>query len=69
MSQPIEFRKNLADALTAEGSRVGLSLADYAVRNGLELVAFWRTEGVIGCRPDNTPIVHSTATFSETRLM
>jgi DNA helicase TIP49 (TBP-interacting protein) len=65
MPQTIELPDDLADALTDEGARLGLSLPDYAVqlltsarplaepvRNGSELVAFWQTEGVIDNRPD-----------------
>lgn len=65
MPQTVERPDDLADALTDEASRLGLSLPDYAVRlltsarlsaasvrSGADLVAFWRTEGLIGSRPD-----------------
>ena len=65
MPQTVELPDDLADALTDEAARLGLSLPDYAVRllasarpsaasvrSGADLVAFWRTEGFIGSRPD-----------------
>jgi hypothetical protein len=65
MPQTVELPDDLADALTDEASRLGLSLPDYAVRlltsarpsaaavrSGADLVAFWRTEGLVGSRPD-----------------
>ena len=65
MPQTVELPDVLADALTDEASRLGLSLPDYAVRlltsarplavsvrSGADLVAFWRAEGVVGSRPD-----------------
>jgi hypothetical protein len=65
MAQTINLPDDLADALADEASRLGMSLPDYAVRllasthpsptsvhSGAELVAFWRAEGLVGCRPD-----------------
>jgi hypothetical protein len=65
MPQTVELPDDLADALTDKASRLGLSLPEYAVRlltsaqlsaasvrNGADLVDFWRAEGVAGCRPE-----------------
>jgi len=64
MPQTVELPDELAEALTDEASRMGLSLPDYtlrllaartaptAIRNGAELVAFWQAEGLIGSRPE-----------------
>lgn len=65
MAQIVELPDDLADALTHEASRLGLSLPDYAVRlltsarpsvasihSGADLVSFWRAEGLAGSRPD-----------------
>jgi hypothetical protein len=65
MPQTVELPDDLADALTGEASRLGLSLRDYAVRlltsarssagsirSGADLVAFWRADGLAGSRPD-----------------
>ena len=65
MPQTIELPDDLADALSDEASRLGMSLPDYAVRllvssrpsptsvqSGADLVAFWHAEGSVGCRPD-----------------
>lgn len=65
MPRIVEIPDDLADALTDEALRLGLSLPDYAVRlltsthasanpirNGEELVAFWRAEGLVGTRSD-----------------
>jgi hypothetical protein len=67
MPRTVELPDELADALTDEASRLGLSLPDYAValltsarpvaasvRSGADLVAFWRSEGVVGGRADIT---------------
>ena len=67
MPQTFELPDDLADALTDEASRLGLSMPDYAirllstarpspdvVRSGADLVAFWRAEGLVGSRPDIT---------------
>ena len=65
MSLTLELPPELADALAAEASRLGLSLPEYAVRllasartppdsvrSGAELVEYWKSEGIIGSRPD-----------------
>lgn len=67
MPQTVELPDDLADALTNEASRLGMSLPDYAVRllasarlaativqNGADLVNFWQSEGLVGSRPDIT---------------
>jgi hypothetical protein len=67
MSQAIELPDDLADVLTDEASRLGMSLPEYAVRllasvhpappsirTGADLVAFLDAEGLIGSRPDIT---------------
>jgi hypothetical protein len=67
MPQTVELPDELADSLTDEASRLGLSLRDYAVRllssarpltasvrTGADLVAYWRAESVVGSRPDIT---------------
>lgn len=67
MPRTVELPDDLADALTDEASRLGLSLPDYAVRlltsvrpaatavrSGADLVAFWRAEGLVGSRPEIT---------------
>jgi hypothetical protein len=59
----LELPEDLAAALAIEASRLGLSLPDYAahllasaslmpgqVQSGVDLVAYWRAEGVIGSR-------------------
>ncbi len=65
MTLTIELPNELERALAAEAERLGLSLDEYALhvlstrgtgtaqpRTGAELVAFWKTEGVVGARPD-----------------
>lgn len=65
MPLTLELPDDLADALTDEASRLGLSLPDYAVRllvssrstagtvrSGTDLVAYWQAEGLVGTRPD-----------------
>lgn len=66
MPHTLELPDELADALTDEAARAGMTLPDYAirllstrpapaeVRTGQDLVAFWRAEGLIGTRPDVT---------------
>lgn len=67
MGLTLELPPDLADALTDEAARHGLSLSDYAVRllasarpdagpvqTGADLVAYWQAEGVIGQRSDIT---------------
>jgi hypothetical protein len=65
MPQTVELPDDLADALSGEAVKAGLSLSEYAVRlletvhpaaegvrTGSELVAYWQAEGVVGSRPD-----------------
>ncbi|HVL13377.1 MAG TPA: hypothetical protein VM529_12490 [Gemmata sp.] len=64
MPLTVELPDELAEALTDEASRAGMSLPDYAihllttarpavaVRTGAELVAFWQAEGLVGTRPE-----------------
>ena len=67
MTLTIELPQELERELTTEAERLGLPLSEYALhvlttrraragentpRSGAELVAFWRSEGVIGARPE-----------------
>ena len=65
MPQTVELPDDLAAALANEASRLGMSLPDYAIRllastrpaaaavhNGADLVNSWRSEGLVGSRPD-----------------
>ncbi len=65
MPLTVELPDDLADALTGEAARAGMSLPDYAVRllaaarppavtvrTGADLVAYWQVEGLIGGRAD-----------------
>jgi hypothetical protein len=65
MPQTVELPDDLADALAHEATRLGMSLPDYAVRvlasacpasttirDGADLVNFWRSEGLVGSRSD-----------------
>jgi hypothetical protein len=65
MPRTVELPDDLADILTDEAARAGMSLPDYAVRvlaanrlptagvnTGAVLVDFWRAEGLIGSRPE-----------------
>jgi hypothetical protein len=65
MPQTIDLPDELADALTDEASRLGMSLPDYAVHllasarpsptsihTGADLLAYWQAEGLVGSRPD-----------------
>ena len=65
MTLTLDLPKDLEHRLTAEATRLGLPIEQYALRllgdvpkadrqpaNGAELVAFWRREGLIGSRPD-----------------
>jgi hypothetical protein len=67
MPLTLELPPELETELTAEASRLGLSLPEYALqilagghipnprpRTGAELVDYWRAEGLIGTRPDVT---------------
>ncbi len=65
MTLTLDLSRDLEHRLTAEAMRLGLPVEQYALRllgevrktdqqpaSGAELVAFWRSEGVIGSRPD-----------------
>ncbi|MGL4461121.1 MAG: hypothetical protein ACRC1K_03135 [Planctomycetia bacterium] len=65
MSRTIEIPDELAVALSAEAARQGMTLPDYALRKlsaqipagesmktGADLVAYWKTEGLVGSRPE-----------------
>lgn len=67
MSLTLAIPDDLADALTKEANRLGMSLPDYAIRllttahpptgemqTGAEIVAYWQAEGLIGTRTDQT---------------
>lgn len=65
MTLTLELPQELEQKLSTEASRLGLPLEQYALRllgddstlerrlrNGAEVVAHWRSKGVIGSRPD-----------------
>ncbi len=65
MTLTLDLPQELAADLSTEAKRLGIPLAQYALRlleqkhraeqaprNGAELVAYWKREGVIGSRPD-----------------
>ena len=64
MTLKIELPTDLERELSAEADRLGLPLPEYALRllsppgssgkpaNGAELVDYWRTESLIGSRPE-----------------
>lgn len=65
MSLTLDLPKDLEHRLTAEATRLGLPVEQYALqllgdvsqparqpKSGAELVAFWHREGVIFSRPD-----------------
>ncbi len=66
MTITLELPRELELRLSAEAERLGLPLEKYALRrlgelstiaegtprNGAELVAYWRSEDLIGSRPD-----------------
>src|SRR4051812_6856666 len=65
MSLPIELPPELERELSAEATRLGLPLSEYALRvlaagrtrvaaprNGAELVDYWQQAGLVGTRPD-----------------
>ena len=67
MSVTLDLPAELETELAAEAAQFGLPLAEYVVRllasgrpphpaprSGAELVAYWRSEGLIGTRPDIT---------------
>jgi hypothetical protein len=65
MTISLDLPKNLVDELSDEASRRGLSLSEYALqilstgreesiplKTGADLVAYWRSEGLVGTRPE-----------------
>jgi hypothetical protein len=64
MTITLNLPPNLADELTTEAARLGLSLSEYALRllatgqkrdmpkTGADLVAYWKAEGLVGTRTD-----------------
>ncbi len=67
MTLTLDLPQELATDLSTEAKRLGIPLAQYALRlleqkhsaeraprTGAELVAYWKREGVIGSRPDIT---------------
>jgi hypothetical protein len=65
MSITLDIPDGLVSELESEAQRLGLPLDDYVVtllatgravqsspKTGAELVAYWRGEGIVGCRPD-----------------
>ncbi len=65
MSITLDLPEELASDLSIEAARLGLSLPEYILRllstsrameskpeTGVELVAYWQAEGLIGTRPD-----------------
>jgi len=84
MSLTLELPAELEATLAAEASRRGLSLQEYvvrllataqpwpgSVRNGADLVAYWRSEGIVGTRSDITDSQSHARTIrrqAETRL-
>jgi hypothetical protein len=65
MSLVLHLPPDLESELADEAARVGLPLAEYALRvlaggrgpipaprSGAELVAYWQGEGLVGTRPD-----------------
>jgi hypothetical protein len=65
MSITLDLPQELERELSMEATRLGLSLSEYALRllssgrivgnlptTGVELVAYWQREGVVGSRPD-----------------
>jgi hypothetical protein len=65
MNLVLELPPELETELAAEAARLGLPLAEYALRllagrrgpspplrNGAELLAYWQGEGLVGTRPE-----------------
>jgi hypothetical protein len=65
MTISLDLHQKLVDALSDEAARQGLSLSEYAsqilsagrdkrspLRTGADLVAYWRSEGLVGSRPE-----------------
>jgi hypothetical protein len=67
MTLVLDLPPELETELAAEAARLGLPLSEYAVRllaggrgpssgprSGADLLAYWRSEGLVGTRPDIT---------------
>lgn len=65
MTVSLDLPQKLVDELSDEAARRGLSLSEYAsqilstgrekrtpLRTGADLVAYWRSEGLVGTRPE-----------------
>ncbi len=65
MTVSLDLPQKLVDELADEATRRGLSLSEYALqilsagrekssplKTGADLVAYWRSEGLIGTRPE-----------------
>jgi hypothetical protein len=65
MTVSLDLPQKLVDELSDEASRRGLSLSEYALqilstgrkesspsKTGADLVAYWRSEGLVGTRPE-----------------
>lgn len=65
MTVNLDLPEKLIEELSAEASRLGLPLSEYAShllslgrkqstspKTGAELVAYWQREGLLGTRPD-----------------
>lgn len=73
MTLVLDLPVELQDQLSQDAARLGLPLAEYAVRilsanriagspprTGAELLAYWESAGVVGTRPDIAdPQVHA----------
>ena len=77
MSITLDLPQELENELSAEATQLGLSLPDYILRvlasgvlvgktpkTGAELIDYWRSEGLIGAKPD---IIDSQARSRELR--
>jgi hypothetical protein len=78
MTVTLDLPQTLVDELSGEAARQGLSLSEYTLRilsagrkgtsepqTGADLVAYWRSEGLVGTRPE---IADSQAFAREIRL-
>ena len=65
MTVSLDLPQKLVDELSDEATRRGLSLSEYAsqilyagrekgmpLRTGADLVTYWRSEGLVGTRPE-----------------
>ena len=65
MTISLDLPQKLVDELSDEAARRGLSLSEYAsqvlsagweerfpLKTGADLVAYWRSEGLVGTRPE-----------------